>query len=299
MSLKLVEAFTCEVPKSRHSWVKALWDSIRHRYRVATGYFDKIIEQSRHEFHVSVDEKLHYFLDELDAPFDSIRFAALEKALRETDRYKFVDTASINQLWWPHGRAFTPYEDKAIQILSALNVPFFERKNLNKDAYEQTCSQPSLVLFMLYLLHLQPGMKVLEIWWGCGYAATLAAKAIWESGKVVSIEYFEEVYKRGLQNIEREFGENYADRVKFICWDGSQWMEKEWPFNAILLSAWVWVEFNTKKLELQLVEWWRLVLPDQMWRVRLYILRSWRLELEWEGLNVWFVPLRWMNSNLQ
>ncbi|HZK19421.1 MAG TPA: hypothetical protein VFC68_01710, partial [Treponemataceae bacterium] len=42
--------------------------------------------------------------------------------------------------------------------------------------YNQTCSQPSMVAFILDKLNIQPGNKILEIGSGCGYAAAIASK---------------------------------------------------------------------------------------------------------------------------
>ena len=57
----------------------------------------------------------------------------------------------------------------------------------------QTCSQPSMVAFMLDKLELRPGLRVLEVGAGCGYAAVLIARLCSPGGSVVAAEILPEL----------------------------------------------------------------------------------------------------------
>lgn len=296
MSLHLLKTFQEKLPTKPIN-LKKLTERVLHRYRLATGYYDSIIKKSRDDFNQKTEGRFYRYLHELEDANNTVRSNILVNALRSTDRFPFVDSARLDQLWWPYGTGLTPYEDAPCEILSILNIPPLERHKHDKEAYKQTCSQPSLVLFMLYLLHIQPGMKVLEIWGGCGYAATLAAKAVGNSWQVVSIEYFQEVHDRWIKNLQREFGDDHEKRVNFLCGDGSCGVPQYGPYNAIFLSAGIGGKFSLLHIENQLVEWGRVIVPPKEWPLQLYIKRDWKLHLEWEWIPVWFVPMRWKNSD--
>ena len=57
----------------------------------------------------------------------------------------------------------------------------------------QTCSQPSMVAFMLDKLDIRPGSRVLEVGAGCGYAAALIALLCSPGGSVVAAEILPEL----------------------------------------------------------------------------------------------------------
>ncbi|MCX7656099.1 MAG: protein-L-isoaspartate O-methyltransferase [Treponemataceae bacterium] len=98
--------------------------------------------------------------------------------------------------------------------------------------YDQTCSEPSMVAFMLDKLELQPGQRVLEIGVGCGYAAAIAALLISPGGILYGIERIPELAQQARQNLAV-----LGNRVVVIEGDGSQGLSREAPFDRILVSA--------------------------------------------------------------
>lgn len=96
----------------------------------------------------------------------------------------------------------------------------------------QTCSEPSMVAFMLDKLDLQPGQRVLEIGTGCGYAAAIGALLIAPGGTFYGVERIPELAQQGRQNLA-----GLRDRVVIIEGDGSGGLPSQAPFDRILVSA--------------------------------------------------------------
>ncbi len=97
----------------------------------------------------------------------------------------------------------------------------------------QTISQPSTVLYMLELLDLKPGQKVLEIGAGSGYNAALISEIIGSKGIVYSIEFLNEVCKFAKKNLASAKIKN----VNIIKGDGSNGYNKEAPYDRIIITA--------------------------------------------------------------
>ncbi len=74
--------------------------------------------------------------------------------------------------------------------------------------YDQTCSQPSMVAYMLYLLELKEGQNVLEIGSGCGYHAAVCLGAIGDSGILTTIEIIPELATKTRNNLKQHLGQN-------------------------------------------------------------------------------------------
>lgn len=99
--------------------------------------------------------------------------------------------------------------------------------------YGQTISQPLVVAFMMELLKIELGDKVLDIGSGSGWTSALLGELVGPKGKVIAIEVIPEL---------KEFGQNNAKKynfnnIEFICTDGSKGYVKEAPFDKILCSA--------------------------------------------------------------
>lgn len=111
---------------------------------------------------------------------------------------------------------YRAYDDEALRIVAG-----------------QTISQPSTVLYMLDLLDIKPGHKVLEIGAGSGYNAALIANIVGSKGKVYSIEFLDEVYRFAKKNIANAKIKN----VEIIKRDGSKGYDKEAPYDRIIITA--------------------------------------------------------------
>lgn len=94
--------------------------------------------------------------------------------------------------------------------------------------YGQTCSQPSIVAFILDKLNIEPGNKILEIGSGCGYAAAVASKLCGHQGKVWAVEIIPELVRVSKKNI----GDHYRN-ISIIHGDGSVGLQAEMPFDRI------------------------------------------------------------------
>jgi len=96
--------------------------------------------------------------------------------------------------------------------------------------YEQTISQPYIVGRMLEALALRGGEEVLEIGAGSGYQASLLgmlARQVW------SLERIPALKERASRLIE-ELG---LKNVAILLGDGFAGLQKQAPFNAIIISA--------------------------------------------------------------
>ncbi|MCH4825982.1 MAG: protein-L-isoaspartate(D-aspartate) O-methyltransferase [Planococcus sp. (in: firmicutes)] len=96
--------------------------------------------------------------------------------------------------------------------------------------FEQTISQPSLVLEMTLALGLQPTDKVLEVGTGSGFQTTLLAIF---SGAVYTIERIEELHNRAKERLAHLNIHN----IHFKLGDGSEGWQEHAPFDRIMVTA--------------------------------------------------------------
>lgn len=98
----------------------------------------------------------------------------------------------------------------------------------------QTNSQPSTVAFMLDLLDVQPGQKVLDIGSGSGWTTALLAHLVGEAGQVIGVERLADLVRFGQENLARQ-GLAQAEIRPAIR--GQFGLIDEGPFDRILVSA--------------------------------------------------------------
>ena len=105
---------------------------------------------------------------------------------------------------------------------------------------EQTISQPYTVAFMLELLDVQAGQKVLDVGFGSGWTTGILAHAVGDAGKVYSLEISPELYEFGKSNLAKFgyknvelFNQSGLPRPSAV---GRGW-EVHAPFDRILVSA--------------------------------------------------------------
>lgn len=110
----------------------------------------------------------------------------------------------------------------------------FKDKSYNNSplpiGYSQTISQPFVVAFMLQVLNLVRGQKVLEIGTGSGYQTALLCELGCEVFTVELVEELSEFAKKTLQV------HGYKN-VKFKIADGHYGFKEESPFDRIVVSA--------------------------------------------------------------
>ncbi len=131
-----------------------------------------------------------------------------------------------------------------IEAFKSIDRKDFLPEELRSQAYEnialpigkkQTISQPLVVAFMLELLELKPGEKVLDIGTGSGWNTALMAKIIGGQGKIYSIERIEALHDFAKKNISKyEFP---AGIIELIFGDGSRGFSGEAPYDKIIAAA--------------------------------------------------------------
>jgi len=99
--------------------------------------------------------------------------------------------------------------------------------------FNQTISQPATVAFMLELLKVQKGDKVLDVGSGSGWQTALLATLVGHTGQVFAVERIDELLTFGRQNCQKF---NF-DNIEFILGDGSKGLEDIAPFDRIIVAA--------------------------------------------------------------
>jgi protein-L-isoaspartate(D-aspartate) O-methyltransferase len=151
--------------------------------------------------------------------------------------------------------------------------------------HEQTCSQPSLVAFLLDELALVPGAHVLEVGAGCGYAAALAAVLCGPNGHVTALERLPHLAEFARENCAR------FTNVEIVCADGSAGFSRATPFDRIFLSAGVEAAtFREGPFLAQLKPNGRLLYPEALGSVHVVTLVEGGIHRQTWG-QVVFVPL--------
>jgi len=100
--------------------------------------------------------------------------------------------------------------------------------------YGQTISQPSTVAFMLELLELEEGLKVLDVGSGSGWTTALLARIVGKNGEVIGIELIPELVSFGRKNIAKYCNGSNASIFpagKIVGYPSKA------PYDRILVSA--------------------------------------------------------------
>jgi len=206
---------------------------------------------------------------------------------------------------------------KTPQLISAfkkIDRADFVRESLQSEAYEdfplpigegQTISQPTTVAFMLELLKLEPGEKILDVGSGSGWTTALLASCVGieapkpkvksqkskEKGRVIGVEIIPELVEFGQKNLKK-----YPALPAEIHQAGAElgW-PSEAPYDKILVSA--AADKVPKELIKQLKVGGTLVIPilNSIWKIDKISDRE-IAQKEFPGFV--FVPLKIKNSEL-
>lgn len=118
-------------------------------------------------------EELMYHLEHETQVFRDER---VKRAMQDVDRKDFV----------PGDYKIEAYEDYALPI-----------------GFGSTISQPTVVAFMLELLDVDEGMRVLDIGAGSGYTSALLGHMVGKKGYVLGLEIKPEVAAYGAENLQK------------------------------------------------------------------------------------------------
>ncbi len=99
-----------------------------------------------------------------------------------------------------------------------------------------TNSQPSYVLWLLHLLDLQPGQRVLEIGSGSGWLAAVMARLVGDNGRVTGIEIIPELATQSRADLAM-LG---IGNVSVLATDGAQGHAAGAPFDRVMITAASW-----------------------------------------------------------
>lgn len=118
-------------------------------------------------------------------------------------------------------------------------LPPNARKYASVDAplnigFNQTNSQPATVLFMLNLLDVKPGDKILDVGSGSGWTTALLAWLTGERGSVVGVERVPKLVEFGRKNLTK-YPYPWAKILKAEA--GSLGYIPDAPYNKIMVSA--------------------------------------------------------------
>ena len=177
-----------------------------------------------------------------------------------------------------------------LRVDRALFLPPESRSHAYYDeplpiGYGQTCSEPSMVAFMLDKLSLAPEQRVLEVGTGCGYAAAVAALLVQPLGMVYSVEILPELYDLARRNLAP-----LGDHIQLFCQDGTRGLPEYASFDRIILSAGVPRNFDPHVFLTQLSETGILIYPEV--RGSLYrIIKAGHQQITETYFGVAFVPL--------
>jgi protein-L-isoaspartate(D-aspartate) O-methyltransferase len=122
--------------------------------------------------------------------------------------------------------------------------------------FGQTNSQPYTVAFMLELLSLRLGQKVLDVGSGSGWQTALLSEIVGTSGEVWALEICPELFEIGQQNLSKYNFKN----VHSVLGDGRCDFPKQGEFDRIIIAA--ASKDIPASLIKQLKEGGRLVMPQ-------------------------------------
>lgn len=142
---------------------------------------------------------------------------------------------------------------KASEIIEAfkkIDRKDFMPEDMKESAYlneaqpigeRQTISQPLVVAFMLELLAIKPGEKVLEIGTGSGWQTALMAQILTQKKAdnfepLISIERIESLHNFAKANISK-YGFLERNEIKLVLADGSLGYGESAPYDKIIAAA--------------------------------------------------------------
>ena len=97
----------------------------------------------------------------------------------------------------------------------------------------QTISQPWVVAFMLGLLKVKAGDKIMDVGSGSGWQTGLLAQIVGSKGKIYAIEIIPELYRQARANLLKYDFKN----LELLCQDARDGLPQAAPFDGIIAGA--------------------------------------------------------------
>ncbi len=219
---------------------------------------------------------------------------ALRAAARATPRHRFVHRFRLGDPPGPGPSGAAPgaaldldadpallgtvYSDQVMRHVDAAGV-----------ALPSSNSQPSYVLWLLHLLGLAPGQRVLEVGSGSGWLAAVMGHLVGPAGRVTGVELIPALAEQGRADLDAHGPSN----VGVITGDGTRGHPAGAPYDRVVVTAALW-DLPPALLD-QLVEGGRMLVPVELRGgdgCQVCVLRreSRRLVAE-RAVAGWFVPL--------
>ena len=176
------------------------------------------------------------FLDMLDAAFRHYGTRdglpdRLREAVRVTPRHLFVHRFRIGE-----GSLRDNDADPATELADIYSDAVMTHVDTAGERLPSTNSQPSYVLWLLHMLDLGPGQRVLEIGSGSGWLAAVMARLVGESGRVTGIEIIPELAARSRTDLA---GLGLGN-VSVLAADGAEGHAAGAPFDRVMITAACW-----------------------------------------------------------
>ncbi|MEU9965418.1 methyltransferase, FxLD system [Streptomyces malaysiensis] len=159
----------------------------------------------------SPDDLRAHLVDQL-VQDGSIRTARVEQAMRAVPRHLFVPQAPLEKAY-SNTTVDTKYDSAGRSISCA--------------------SQPGIVALMLEQLHVEPGMKVLELGAGTGFNAGLLGHLVGEQGHVTTIDVDHDIVEGARIGLKAAGLGN----VTVILGDGAQGYAANAPYDRIVATV--------------------------------------------------------------
>ena len=169
----------------------------------------------------------------------SIMSPSVDRAFRSVKRHRFLESwyrleilksQPVHPRWTLTSHDRDAPSDEALQEVYS-DVALVTR--VDGVFARSSTSQPALVADMLEILHISPGMRVLEIGTGTGYNAALLSELVGPEGEVWSIELKPDVAGDAVRFLRDE---GYAG-VHVLEGDGYHGCPEGAPFDRIIATA--------------------------------------------------------------
>jgi protein-L-isoaspartate(D-aspartate) O-methyltransferase len=178
----------------------------------------------------SVERYRRQALEQMRSYFNPPVSAAVEQAYLETPRHRFITRyRKEDNSEWQEVTQHNVGEHLATLYANQPLILFDDEEGHARSSI----SQPSLVLFMLDLLRVEPGHRVFELGAGSGWNAAMLGRLVGSTGHVYSLEIIPEVAQRAAATIAALGIPN----VSIITGDGGEGYTPGAPYDRAIFTA--------------------------------------------------------------